>query len=213
MPDEDLVVMLSQIRPTLADPDEGQRRQLGSMVIGPLGKRLDDSVLDGKPARNRRRLEPSGNLVGNRERHHPTSLSTRVPAALLALEAPVVHATTPVASPMSNHSRDHPSDFVVTGREGSVDSIGSWRAALRSRCRQRSVAAVGPFGDQFVSVLFVMFTQIASPGVSHPSEREPVGAFGTVRELGRDDTQQIAEVEDSGVGSAGDVVQDGGLAD
>lgn len=46
-------------------------------------------------------------------------------------------------------------------------------------------------GDQFVTDLFVTFTEIASPGVSHPGEREPVGAFGTVRELGSDDVQQL----------------------
>ena len=34
-------------------------------------------------------------------------------------------------------------------------------------------------------------TEIASPGVSHPGEREPVGPFGTIRELGSDDVQQF----------------------
>jgi hypothetical protein len=47
------------------------------------------------------------------------------------------------------------------------------------------------FGDQFVSDLFVMFAEIASPGVSHPRESEPVGAFGMIRELGSDDVEQF----------------------
>jgi hypothetical protein len=45
--------------------------------------------------------------------------------------------------------------------------------------------------DQFVTDLFVVFTEIASAGVAFAGEREPLGGFGSVGELGSNDVQQF----------------------
>ncbi len=72
-PDERLqhvVVMLGEIGAAFADPDERQLRELVGVLFGPLGERLDHRVLDTNAARGRCGLEPAGDLVRNRERHH-----------------------------------------------------------------------------------------------------------------------------------------------
>jgi len=79
--------MLSQIGAAFADPDEAQLGQLAGVVFGPIGERFHHGLVDGDPACDRCSLEPGGDLVGNREGHHWTSLCAFVTAALLTFDA------------------------------------------------------------------------------------------------------------------------------
>ena len=78
MPRKDLRVMLSKIYSTFANTDETQLGHV-AMVLGPLCHRFKHELIDGNPPRNSDGLQPTGNLVRNRERHHPLSLRTALP--------------------------------------------------------------------------------------------------------------------------------------
>lgn len=79
---QDLIVVLGQIHPACADPDEAQLRHHRDLMLGPVGERFYHCDLNGNSARGRCGLEPASDLIGDRERHHP-SLCAIVSAPLL----------------------------------------------------------------------------------------------------------------------------------